>query len=76
MRQPDHVSANLDAAMRVYAEKLTEFPAAAVQQTLADWPARSSYWPTWRELEDALSAGNQARKDVAAIMRSLQELEG
>ena len=44
-----------------YADRLVEYPPETVRKVLSEWPETSSYWPTWKELRDALAAVHRAR---------------
>ena len=41
--------------LRVYTQKLAEFPGDVVRKVLADWPSQSKWFPVWAELEAAMN---------------------
>ena len=40
--------------LRVYTQKLADFPGDVVRKVLADWPSQSKWFPVWAELEAAM----------------------
>ena len=54
VRKPEHVAERIEDTVRVYAEKLTAWPAPTVRRLLERWPSESDWWPTWHELEARL----------------------
>ena len=41
--------------LRVYTERLSDFPGDVVRKVLADWPSQSKWFPVWAELEAAMN---------------------
>ena len=61
VRKPEHVAERIEDTVRVYAEKLTAWPAPTVRRVLERWPSESDWWPTWHELEARLPDVSQRR---------------
>lgn len=45
---------NSEFQIRVYARKLSEYPADAVKFALRQWADYSPWWPSWHELKSGL----------------------
>lgn len=41
--------------LRVYTQKLADFPGDVVRKVLADWPSQSKWFPVWAEMEAAMN---------------------
>lgn len=41
--------------LRVYTQKLADFPGDVVRKVLAEWPSKSKWFPVWAELEAAMN---------------------
>ena len=52
--------------MRVYARKLAEYPADAVDYACQRWCEHNIFWPAWAELRDLLEARVAERRMMLA----------
>lgn len=61
-----------EAEALIWIERLRQFPADIVIDTLRRWPTRpdGQWWPTWHDVEKALSAATVPRKMLAEHIRS------
>lgn len=57
-----------DVVLRAYLSRLKGWPADVVLTVLREWPKRSKWFPTWQELESALDAATQPRRDLKAAI--------
>lgn len=62
-----------ELTLACYVERLREYPADLVLATIADWPNRSQWWPTWFELRERLEPKVRCRlrwlEDVETLER-------
>ena len=42
-------------------ERLSAWPIETIERVLYEWPSRSKFWPTWKELADELPDRGQLR---------------
>lgn len=66
VRMPDHVARALEDTVKVYADRLTAYPASSVHYVLHEWPNMSSWWPTWHDLAERLPSPEPAVPLIAA----------
>ena len=68
-----------DLTLQVYARNLAEYPADVARDVLAEWPARSKWWPTWHELKERLDEKSRPRRvlerELARRMREERSAE-
>lgn len=75
-KRPDDMP-NEVATLRIYAEKLREYPADIVLDVLRSQPSHSKFWPAWQELQERLewrAKRRRARRDALAAL--LDRMEG
>ena len=68
---------DIDFALRIYAEKLRDYPADIVLEVLRTQPSHSKFWPAWQELQERLewrAKKRRARRDALAAL--LDRMEG
>lgn len=64
---------NAEFQIRVYADKLSKFPADAVKAVLRAWPDHSPWWPSWNELKVGLDNLCEARLMKRDALRQAAE---
>lgn len=69
--QPRDDDMTSDLKLRVYAEKLAQWPGDVVRHVLDEWPSKSKWFPTWNEMEAALDRHNAHRPMVVQKVREV-----
>lgn len=59
---------DLKLQLQLMRQRLREYPGDMVAYLLNDWPRRSEFWPTWKELEDYLEQPRLRRTELKAIL--------
>lgn len=59
---------DLDLRLTAYTERLRQYPEDVVMSVLHDWPSRSEFWPTWRDLQIMIDDRMRWRNEVAAAL--------
>lgn len=45
---------DIELVLATYADRLDVWPIEVIERVLGDWPTRSSFWPSWHELQEQL----------------------
>jgi|SRR5690625_1395883 len=76
-KRPDDMP-NEVATLRIYAEKLRDYPADIVFEVLRTQPSHSKFWPAWQELQERLewrAKRRRSRRDALAELYDRMSLE-
>lgn len=63
--------ADMDFTLRIYAEKLREYPADVVLSVLRTQPSQEKFWPAWQELELRMEWRTKKRKARRAALAQM-----
>ena len=60
-----NAAADVEAQIRIYAQKLENYPADIVRNCLKSQSQKSKWWPTWFDLQEQLDVDTKERKLIA-----------
>lgn len=61
----------LDLAVEAFGSKLEKLPRDAVKTAMENWPDKSTWWPSWKELKSEIEAADKAGMMRQAVYRAL-----